>query len=75
MAADLLKTNFFTCVIKKFSLYTVISLGASIFKKHLCEANCVQKGCSYKHSANVSQKNSYLPQVHRAQSKIKITAN
>ena len=42
--------------------------------KHLCEANCVQKGCSYKHLANVSQKNSYLPHVHRAQSKIKITA-
>ena len=37
--------------------------------------NRVQKGCSYKHLANVCQKNSYLPRVHTAKSKIKITAN
>ena len=46
-----------------------------MFTERLCEANCVQKGCSYKHLANVSQKNSYFPRFHRAQSKIKITAN
>ena len=78
MAANLPKTNLHV-LLRSFNnisfLYALLKFRTSIFKEHLCEANCVQKGWSYKHLANVNQKNSYLPRVHRTQSKIKITAN
>ena len=76
--ANHILARLFSC---KFALYFQNTFSKehlwrpSIFKEHLCKANCVQKGCSYKHLANVSQKNSYLLQVHRAQSEFKITVN
>ena len=70
-----LKRTSLHVLLRSFKVLKLLKLGASIFKKHLCGTNCVQKGCSYKPLVNVSQKNSNLPRVHRAQRKIKITAN